>query len=146
METMKKQWGKALVGVQEFAPQEYIAACDPDATFVTYEFWCDASLSSYGHHVYFDDGDGVFDNGDTSAMPSGWSYSPCGKSHSVTVPKGQSIDETFPKGWLVALNRRGNETNNVVAVRIWQPDHTDYENTHCTRQLNEDEFTEHNPS
>ena len=151
--SMKKEWISPRTNYQEFTPQEFIAACDPDEEFVTYEFWCDAKVSSYGtpyrYHVYFDDGDGVFNSRrDRSAMPSGWSYSPCNKTHSVTVHKGESIDSVFPKGWMVPLNGiTGSElTYRVVSVRIWQPNSTDYANTHCTRQLHEDDFVIKNPS
>ena len=151
----KKTYSKPQMAAQRFEPQEFISACPPSETFVTYEFWCDARVTSYGanrrYHVYFDNGDGVFNtsgyNADRSAMPSNWSYSPCMQTHSVTVPKGQSIDDVFPKGWLVPLTGYGTEqTDQAVAVRIWQPNSTDYANTHCTRQLSEDEFTIKNPS
>ncbi len=153
METMKKQWGKPLTNVQQFVPQEFIAACDPDEEYVTYQFWCDAAISGwfgdYTHHVYFDNGDGVFNSRtDRSALPSGWHYDPCGEAHDVTVRKGESIDNVFPKGWLVPLNGiTGAElTDRARAIRIWQPNPTDYENTHCTFQLTENEFSIKNPS
>ena len=148
----KKVYGKPLMFAEEFVPQEYIAACSPDEDFVTYQFWCDASISSYfgnyALHVYFDNGNGYLDRNDRSALPRGWTYSPCGASHDVTVPKGQSIDNVFPKGWIVPLNGITGEeiTNKARAVRIWQPNSTDYENTHCTFQLSENEFTISNPS
>lgn len=152
METMKKQWGKPLTSAQEFTPQEYVAVCPPSDVWVTYEFWCDASISSYfgdyALHVYFDDGDEVFDSGDTSALPRGWTYSPCGKTHDVTVRRGESIDNVFPKGWIVPLNGITGEemTSRAKAVRIYQPKPVNYTDTHCTFQLHESEFIEKNPS
>ena len=59
----KKVYGKPLMFAEEFVPQEYIAACSADEDFVTYQFWCDASISGwfgdYALHVYFDNGDGL---------------------------------------------------------------------------------------
>ena len=148
----KKAYSKPLVLAEKFIPQNYIAACSPDSQFVTYKFWCNANIGNYGInyslHVYFDDGDGVFNNRkDTSALPAGWGYSPCGEYHEVTVRKGDSIDDVFPKGWLVPINGYGQEfTNRARAIRIWQPKPVNYNNTHCTFQLDENEFTISNPS
>ena len=58
METMKKQWGKPLTGVQEFVPQEFIAGC--------YHVRCitDSSNRVY-EYVYFDtNNNGILDTGD----------------------------------------------------------------------------------
>lgn len=149
----KKAYSKPLMAAQRFEPQEFISACPPSDTYVTYEFWCDASITGwmgqYSLHVYFDNGDGVFNSRtDRSTLPSGWIYSPCGAAHDVTVHKGESIDNVFPKGWIVPLNGiTGAEmTDRARAVRIWQPNSNDPENTHCTFQLTESEFSEKNPS
>ena len=146
----KKTYSKPLMAAQRFEPQEFISACPPSETYVTYEFWCDASVASYGanrrYHLYYDDGDGRFDSGDENAQGSGWTYSPCMKTHTITVRKGQSIDDVFPKGWLVPLDGWGREMTPVVPVRIYQPNRYNYEDCHATRQLNEDEFTIKNPS
>ena len=155
MRLEKKDWISPRTGFQEFVPQEFIAACDPDATYVNVLFWCDANISAYGgarrHHVYYDNGDGVFGPGDTNAQGSGWTYSPCMKQHEIkNVEKSKletTLDSVFPKGWLVPLNGWGSEhTGQARAVRIYQPDRSNYEDLHCTFALNLDEFTVHNPS
>lgn len=149
----KKAYSKPIMSAQHFEPQEFIAACDPDATFVTYEFWCDAGVGNE-YKVYLDSNhDGVFQqSSDTQLTQSanwwtgqpGTVFSPCQETHSVTVRKGESIDNIFPIGFIVRYDNYGLHTNDVTKVRIWRGDNND--NIHCTTALHESEFTEHNPS
>lgn len=147
----KKTYSKPLMAAQQFEPQEFVAVCPPSETYVTYEFWCDASVTAYGatygyYHIYLDNGDGVFDERTDTDLTQGQVYSPCGETHSVTVPIGTSIDDVFPKGWLVPLRNYTYQevTSRTIPVRVWRGENGD--NGHCTRQLNEDEFTIKNPS
>ncbi len=145
METMKKKWGKPLTGVQEFAPQEFIAACQQDPTMVTYDFWCDAGVGNQ-YKVYLDsNNNGRFDLSSDRQLTDRWHvFEPCNETHSVTVPKGQSIDNVFPKGFMVLYDSWGLHTDDVTAVRIWRGENNN--NIHCTTQLHESEFQSHNPS
>ncbi|MBQ9884296.1 MAG: hypothetical protein IJM43_07585 [Bacteroidaceae bacterium] len=157
METMKKQWGKALVGVQEFVPQEFIAACAPDQTYVTYKFWCNAGSGDYS---VWEETNGVpglqrspeWNTEDWSWTPADkqwagsngqWgSYHPCNKAHEVTVKKGESVDYTFPYGY---IRKQGEYDPQTINVRLWLDDPRG-SNIHCTENLSMDEYTEHNPS
>lgn len=143
METMKKQWGKPLTGVQEFMPQEFIAACDPDEDFVKYEFWCNAGNGTT-FNVYYDiDKDGVFDSEDESAYIG--NFYACRESHSVTVHKGENVDNIFPYGFIGRYEWVGWEREyRTYPVRIWRGE--DGDNIHCTTKLNVSEWTVANPS
>jgi hypothetical protein len=145
METMKKEWGKPLTSVQEFVPQEFIAACAADEDYVTYEFWCDAGRGEY--KVWLDSNtNDQYDGGDQS-ITIGTTYHPCQETHSVTVPKGTSIDNVFPKGFIRAyldLGIGGFAYGDYIPVRIWRGNNND--NVHCTTQLHESQFHISNPS
>lgn len=146
----KKTYSKPLMAAQRFEPQEFISACPPDATFVTYEFWCNAGAGNQ-YKVWLDDGDKQFSQvRDTQLTSSGGWFSPgtvfepCEESHTVTVRKGESIDNIFPFGWIVRYDYNGLHVNEATLVRIWRGENND--NIHCTTQLNESEYTEKNPS
>ncbi|MBO7552853.1 MAG: hypothetical protein J6T82_02335 [Bacteroidaceae bacterium] len=158
METMKKEWGKPLTGVQEFAPQEFIAACDNTGATQTYYFMCDGGISNQHYDVILDtnknhtnDGYWVRNwNGSYTLNPGGDElltystlyYHPCGTTHVVTVPYGTSVEAIFPYGWIQTKNSHSN--TNWTPVRIWRGD--DGNNIHCTTNLRSEDFIPHNPS
>lgn len=147
METMKKEWGKPLTSVQEFVPSEFCAPCGDGTTEVTYYFVCDGAVTGYSNYkVYLDsNNNGQWDQYSDTNLTQGWStYHPCNEPHTVTVPKGTSIDNIFPKGFMIPYNYGSLDTNHVTPVRIWRGDYND--NVHCTLTLKESEFTPHNPS
>lgn len=154
METMKKQWGKPLTGVQRFVPQYCQTPCGDGTTMVTYNFWCNAG-NGRSYYVWLDNNTiGGDAEGDWYEVSSGWTteyewrgqdeyigrFHACEASHSVTVPKGSSIDDIFPLG-LISRNMYG---TNATRVRIWRGE--DGDNIHCTTKLDTSEFTPHNPS
>ena len=145
----KKVYGKPLMFAEEFVPQEYCAPCGDGATKVTYYFVCDAGIPQTYHTVYLESNgrDGlqtgnIFGGNDTWLTGT---YHPCSEPHSVTVPKGTSIDNIFPKGYLIIEHGSGwGTTYETVRVRIWRGE--DGRNVHVTTTLQESEFTPHNPS
>lgn len=141
----KKVYGKPLMFMEKFVPQEYCAPCGDGTTMVTYNFKCDAGGGS-SYNVYIDNGDGIFDSRDDSYIGN---FYACRSSHSVTVPKGQSIDNIFPKGFIGR-----NELQYVgpgmfdwdyvyvtTPVRVWRGE--DGNNIHCSTSLTESEYTPH---
>ena len=160
METMKKQWGKALVGIQEFVPSEYCVPCGDGATEVTYYFMCDGGFATGHYDVWKDvNKNGIFDthvehHGPTIIDWDGWDetvideelltprtyYHPCGFTHTVTVPKGTNVDDIFPYGFITP----DGQTSPVTQVRYYHA--TDGTGYHCTTTLKSSEFTPHNPS
>lgn len=142
MESMKRNWGKPGLDVQVFVPNEYIAACGPDTIYVTYEFWCNAGGGTT-FNVYLDpNGDGILSDEEKRHQYIGNFYA-CNESHSVTVLKGQSIDQIFPRG-IIGRTKFWSGEYVTTPVRIWRGD--DGEDIHCTTHLNETEFKEKNPS
>lgn len=142
MRLEKKDWISPRTGFQEFVPNEYCAPCGDGTTMVTYYFWCDAGAGDY--KVWLDsNNNGELDQGIDTNITRNGTYSPCNESHTVTVPKGQSIDSTFPKGFMKATYM-GYVYGEAIPVRIWRGE--DGKNVHCTTHLDESEFTPHNPS
>ena len=160
METMKKQWGKALVGVQRFVPQYCQTPCGDGTTMVTYYFMCDCEA---GHYVwletngtpglqaktetnFFGREQGVWNRTDNdydltwASRESRWgNFQPCEERHTVTVPAGTSVDDIFPYGYTSNYTTGRNAT----LVRVWTDNET---NTHVTTHLDSSSYTPHNPS
>lgn len=53
---MKKEWMEPVVEVQEFAANEYVAACGDSGK--VYKFVCDAGQYGHNYNVYYYDGSG----------------------------------------------------------------------------------------
>ncbi|MBR6979870.1 MAG: hypothetical protein IKH88_08555 [Prevotella sp.] len=146
----KKAYSKPLMLAEKFIPQEYCAVCGDGTTMVTYTFWCDAG---YGRSFYVWLDNHILGGDAEGDWESYWGYyywegydeyigrfHACQTSHSVTVPKGTSIDDVFPRG-LISNNMYGVDP---IPVRIWRGE--DGNNIHCTTRLQESEYTPHNPS
>ena len=158
---MKKEWTSPRTNYQEFTPQEFIAACDQSGATQTYYFVCDGGYATGKYDVILDtngnhqlDGQWVRTlnpstweftyvwNGDDTLLTAGKYFHPCNQKHQVTVPYGQSVEATFPYGWMQTKSSYSN--NNWTAVRIWRGDNND--NIHCTTNLREEDYIPHNPS
>lgn len=146
----KKIYEKPVMQVEFFVANHYCSGCGDGTTMVTYYFMCDAGQGNE-YKVWLDNGNGIFEQSrDTQLTQSGnWFtpgtvYSPCSAKHTVTVPKGTSIDDVFPYGWIVRYDYQGLHTNEATYVRIWRGD--DNDDIHCTTHLDEDSYTPHNPS
>jgi len=143
METMKKQWGKPLTSVQEFVPQEFIAACDPDDRYVKYEFWCDAGGGTTWNVYYDTNKNQQYDEGIDQYYTN---FYACREEHDVTVHIGVDefdVDTYFPMG---IIRRRRNifAEWQEIPVRIWKGENND--NCHCTTHLDITNWSIHNPS
>ena len=153
MESIKRKWGKPEVGVQLFMPNEYCVPCGDGTTMVTYEFWCNAGTGDYYVWEETNGTPGLQTSGynhDKCWAGSGgrwWSYHPCNAAHSVTVPKGTSVDDIFPYGY---ISKKSNGSGSTQ-VRLWldrkpNPVTGTATDIHCTTKLNTSEYTPHNPS
>lgn len=163
MESMKRNWGKPGLDVQVFLPNEFCAPCGDGATEVTYYFMCDGGFGQTHYNVWLDNnpkdnlltgrwwsnpysGSTTWGNNDQGVhdtwLTSGtYYYHSCQETHTVTVPKGTSVENIFPYGFIQV---KSNHNAEVIPVRIWRGDNND--DIHCTRTLNSSEFTPHNPS
>ncbi len=159
---MKKIYEKPVMQVEFFVANHYCSGCGDGTTEVTYYFMCDGGFGQTHYNVWLDDsphdnqltgrwttnwqGNSVWGynnqgDRDTWLTPSTYYYHSCQESHTVTVPKGTSVDDIFPYGFIQV---KSNQSSEVIPVRIWRGDNND--DIHCTRTLNSSEFTPHNPS
>ena len=152
----KKIYNKPFLMSEKFVPQDYVAACSPDSEFVTYLFECNgvSNSSSNGYDIYLetngrDDlqivlGGGLFGDDKLTGFllfPTTW-YHPCGKNHSVTVPKGTSVDDIFKHGYIVHSGATDLNKGDRLRVRVWTGDG----DIHTTNTLSSEEFAVKNPS
>ncbi len=156
----KKVYSKPIMMIETFVPQEYCAPCGDGATEVTYYFMCDGGFGNTHYNVWLDDNPrddqltgrwgrsplsvdwtwGYSDQGYRDTwLTSGKYYHSCNKTHTVTVPKGTSVEDIFPYGFLQV---KGDRDGEIIPVRLWRGDGS----IHATRTLNSSEFTPHNPS
>ncbi len=152
----KKNYTRPVMDIELFVANNFCSACGDGTTMVTYEFWCNAGTGDYYVWEETNGRDGLQTSGGygynadkcwAGTNGTWYSYHPCNQSHSVTVPKGTSIDNIFPYGY---ISKNGNGSN-YTRVRLWldrQPDPVTGNATdiHCTTKLNTSEFTPHNPS
>lgn len=133
---MKKSYESPKAYVEEFTPNEYVAACGESG--VVYKFVCNAGDGVYGS-VYQET------NGQPGLQTTGWNsddriatyqnygflkggFHACGATHEAESDSG------FYNGYYCA---KGN-TSNPVEVIIWKGEHND--NVHCTTNLNKDSW------
>ena len=118
---MKKTYVKPTINVENFAANEFIAACGD--TNYEYLFVCNANSGGWfgdGGSVYVDTNkNGRWNPGRDERLGS---YSPCQDTHNT-----KDGDE-FLDGFLVA-----NIGTKVMKVKIWRGE--DGHNIHCTKNL-----------
>ena len=92
---MKKRWEEPRILVQQFMPNEYVAACGDSG--VVYNFECNAGRIGREYNVYLEDGTPYAtskrDYGGCHTDYSG--YHPCGETHKADSDSG------FLKGYYV---------------------------------------------
>lgn len=114
---MKKRYERPSAYIEEFTPNEYVAACGDKAG--VYMFECNAPA---GPLYYYKDGR---DNGDKRFL--GWSYHPCQAKHESSSNKDDFYDGFVDYNW----NRQEDEGEAVI---VWRgPQHN---NGHATTKLN----------
>lgn len=139
MKIMKRTYRSPKVYVEEFTPNEYVAACGDSG--VVYKFKCDAGDGVYGS--VYEETNGILGlqtgrRGDTelAGYSDGWlgesGFYACNKTHEA------ESSNAFVNGYYCA---KGN-TKNPVSVIVWkepggwwQPD-----NIHCTTNLDKDSW------
>ena len=122
---MKKTWEEPRILVQQFMPNEYVAACGDENK--VYNFKCDAGGGAPGK-VYEDSNhSGEWDFGDKALTGPLSTYHACGKTHSAPT------DDEFIDGFYVPISN----PLEVTKVIIWTEGGT---NVHCTTNLNKDSW------
>lgn len=125
---MKKTWEEPKIMVQQFMPNEYVAACG-DKNRV-YNFVCDAGGGTPGT-VYEDSNhNGKWDLFGDEALTGHIlpTYHACGETHSAPT------DDEFIEGFYLP----NSNPNKATKVTIWTDGGT---NIHCTTNLNMNEWT-----
>lgn len=122
---MKKTWEEPKIMVQQFMPNEYVAACGDENR--VYNFVCDAGGGTPGA-VYEDSNhNGKLDLIGDEALTILPTYHACGEKHSAPT------DDEFIEGfYLPNANPR-----RATKVIIWTAGGT---NIHCTTNLNKDSW------
>jgi len=126
----KKIWTKPCATVEQFAMNEYIAACGDSG--VVYKFKCNAGDENSRYNVYLADGTAYCTSGrDNGGLKKDFdSYSPCGDTHEA------ESDSVFLKGYMYKQSfLSGGNTGDRIDVIIWTENYT---NCHCTAQLDMD--------
>lgn len=131
---MKEMWTEPRIEVQKFAANEYVAACGDSGT--VYYFKCDAGDRWGGYSVYLNGEDGkphtnddVFWCGGPGAVRGNRTYSRCGETHKA------EDNNDFYSGYIRRKGVFGSvEEENVI---VWTENGN---NTHCTTNLNMDEW------
>lgn len=119
---MKKIWSAPVAIAEQFAANEYVAACGDQNR--VYKFECDAPG---GTLYYYPNSDGTIDgvyNGTGEARRLG-SYSPCDAKHEA------STTDAYYDGYIVNTNFWGETTTRNVIV--WRGSKGN--NGHATAQL-----------
>ena len=120
---MKKAFDMPKIVVEQFVPNEYVAACG-DKNKV-YKFKCDAGGGAPGSVYKESNGQDGYQLGDELMTWGG--YHACGEEHEA--PTGND----FFKGYY-----RASLTDEYIPVMIWCG--PDVNNIHCTTKLNMSEW------
>lgn len=128
MKIMKRTYESPKAYVEEFTPNEYVAACGDSGT--TYLFTCDAGGGTPGD-VYLET------NGQ-EGLQTGWGgdrylsgYHACGTQHEA------DSDDEFLDGYYVTGSSFWGDKK-VTPVIVWRGPHNN--NTHCTTNLDQDSW------
>ena len=135
----KMTWSRPMASVEQFMPNEYIAACGDSGT--VYKFTCDAGYVDKSHesgwcgcgeYHYRSVPDGtytekaswhVYHNG--TDLTSWSTYSPCGHTHEA------ASDGVFLTGCY--MDNPYTEVDENIPVTVWRGE--DGKNVHCTTLL-----------
>ena len=122
----KMTWTRPVAAVEQFMPNEYIAACGDSG--VVYKFVCNAGSRGNDYNVYLADGTPYATSGrDSGGCKTDYSsYSPCGETHEA------ESDSVFLDGYMYRQTLFGGDTGDRINVIIWTDNFTD---VHCTGNL-----------
>jgi len=117
---MKKRYERPSAYIEEFTPNEYVAACGDHGK--VYKFECNAGQKNKQYNVYY------IDKGQKKYLTKagGWFgnyYHPCGETHEAEEDTG------FINGYIDDQSTPWDEKTPVV---IWTDNGT---NVHCTKNL-----------
>lgn len=128
-ETMKKKkaYVKPEMHVEEFTPNEYIAACSDKTGGTVYKFECNAGDANTHYAIKDSSGRVVTISGmymDGGRSWNGYHYHPCNETHDASSKSG------FFMGY--HLDDPTTRQDENISVIIWTDNNTD---VHCTTNL-----------
>lgn len=130
MKIMKRTYTRPIAYVEEFTPNEYVAACGDSG--VVYNFECNAGSRWDSYNVYFDNGKPLASsNGKEEWYAQFTGYHPCGATHEAESDSG------FYDGYMYLQDRWGDNSGSPIDVVIWTDRGT---NVHCTTNLDQDSW------
>ena len=126
---MKRRYERPSAYIEEFTPNEYVAACGESGT--VYQFVCNAGtkneFSPYHYKVTDEKGNLITNR-----------YEPCGETHQA------SAEDEFIIGYIDDKDTW--RTDEHIKVYIWRPWERDprtgkwWQNTHCTLDLDKNNW------
>ena len=126
---MKRRYERPSAYIEEFTPNEYVAACGDSGT--VYKFVCNAGtkneFSPYHYRVTDEKGNLITNR-----------YEPCGETHQA------SAEDEFIIGYIDDKDTW--RTDEHIKVYIWRPWERDprtgkrWQNTHCTLDLDKNNW------
>lgn len=122
---MTEKWTRPMAEVQQFAANEYVAACGDGGTW--YNFTCDAGKGTY-HWILLVPTKYVWTVKDKSGKVLANAYGPCEETHQAS-----SSDE-FLEGF---IDDNFTSIDEHIPVIIWTDGGT---NVHCTTNLNKQDW------
>lgn len=134
---MKRTYESPRAYVEEFTPNEYVAACGDSGT--TYLFKCDAGGDVSGNVYVESNGIDGLQTSRTWVSEGKWSghWEPADKSlggyHACGTKHEADSDDAFLNGYYVPY-----WSDKVTNVIIWRGPYNN--NVHCTTNLNKDEW------
>lgn len=123
---MKKRYERPNAYIEEFTPNEYVAACGDHGK--VYKFECNAGEKNKRYNVYYFDEKGRQQYLAKGGFMWGNYYHPCKETHEAEEDTG------FINGYIDDQSTRQDEMTPVV---IWTNNGT---NVHCTTNLNMKEW------
>lgn len=121
---MKKRYERPSAYIEEFTPNEYVAACGDSGTI--YKFRCNAGEEGHHYNVYYMNGNKktyIANNDPWDWEAKFGSYHPCGKTHEAKANSG------FIRGF---IDDQDTWEDEKISVYIWTEGGT---NVHCTTDL-----------
>lgn len=118
---MRKRYERPSAYIEEFTPNEYVAACGESG--IVYKFECNAGEKNKKYNVYYYNKQGYKKYLTNEQWFYNNNYHPCGKTHEAKENTG------FISGFIDDQSTWEDEKTPVV---IWTDNGT---NVHCTRNL-----------
>ena len=132
---MKRRYERPSAYIEEFTPNEYVAACGDHGT--VYNFICNAGGGEYGGVYQETNGQAGLQiggkNGDNQISFEQTSYHACGTTHQANADDDFIQNCYYIPESAYSWRRRRWDTSKAIDVVVWRGPKGN--NTHCTTNL-----------